>query len=181
VAVDLDGAPWRVLPVDVVVRSGLAEGRLLDRTALRTVRRELRRTEALDVATRALRGRDLTQRELKARLERRGVHEHVVEESVATLRAAGFVDDARVACSRAASMADRGYGDVAIRDDLERRGIEAELAETALQAVEPEEVRARRIVGERGSGARTARYLARRGFGADAVEAAAGPDFGHGP
>jgi regulatory protein len=181
VTVELDGAPWRVLPVDVVVRSGLAEGRSLDRTALRRVRRELRRAEALVVATRALRGRDLTQRELRARLARRGVHEPVVEESVATLRAAGLVDDARLACNRAASMADRGYGDAAIRDDLERRGVPAELAETALQALEAEDARARRIVGRRGPGARTAAYLARRGFGPEAVEAAAGPDFGHGP
>jgi regulatory protein len=181
VAVELDGAPWRVLPVDVVVRSGLAEGRSLDRTALRQVRRELRRAEALVVATRALRGRDLTQRELRARLARRGVHEPVVEESVATLRAAGLVDDARLASNRAASMADRGYGDAAIRDDLERRGVPAELVETALQALEAEEARARRLVGRRGTGARTASYLARRGFGPEAVEAAAGPDFGHGP
>ena len=47
VAVELDGAPWRVLPVDVVARAGLSEGRTLDRETLRTVRRELRRVEAI--------------------------------------------------------------------------------------------------------------------------------------
>ena len=53
VAVELDGAPWRVLPLEAVVRAGIAEGRLLDRNALRLLRRELRRAEALRVATRA--------------------------------------------------------------------------------------------------------------------------------
>ena len=46
VAVELDDAPWRTLPVDVVARSGLVEGRALDRGALRLLRQELRRRGA---------------------------------------------------------------------------------------------------------------------------------------
>src|SRR5262249_62386058 len=42
VAVELDGSPWRVLPVAVVVRAGLVEGRPLDRPALRLAPRRLR-------------------------------------------------------------------------------------------------------------------------------------------
>jgi SOS response regulatory protein OraA/RecX len=180
VAVELDGAPWRLLPVEVVVRSGLTEGRSLDRTALRTVRRELRRAEALSAATRALRARDLSALELRTRLEQRGVGEPVVEESVAALQDAGLVDDARLAAARAASMAGRGYGDAAIRDDLERRGVDGDVAEDALESLEPEERRARRLAAARGVGPRTARFLTGRGFSADAVEAACGPDFGQG-
>jgi SOS response regulatory protein OraA/RecX len=179
VAVELDGVPWRLLPVDVVVRSALAEGRSLDRTALRTVRRELRRAEALAAAARALRARDLSARELRQRLEQRGLDQPVVEESVAAFRTAGLVDDVRFASSRATNMATRGYGDAAIRHDLSRRGVSADVVERALEDVEPEDERARRIAGERGHGARTALYLAGRGFGTDAVEAAAGPDLGH--
>jgi SOS response regulatory protein OraA/RecX len=180
VAVELDGAPWHTLPVQVVVRSGLAEGRSLDRPALRSVARELRRAEALGLATRALRTRDLSQRELQAQLERRGVPGRAAEESIGMLTGAGLVDDARLASNRAERMAERGYGDAAIRHDLERRGLSADIAEEALRALEPEEDRARRIVAERGAGARTARYLAARGFAAEALEQAAGPDFGHG-
>jgi regulatory protein len=178
VAVELDGAPWRLLPVDVVVRSGLAEGRMLDRAALRVIRRELRRAEALAMATRALCARDLTQRELQLRLEQRGVDEPVARDSVAALRTAGLVDDARLARNRAARLADRGYGDAAVRHDLEQKGVAPEVADDALQCLEPEAVRAGRILAERGAGPRTARYLAARGFAADAVEEAAGPDFG---
>jgi SOS response regulatory protein OraA/RecX len=179
VAVELDGAPWRTLPVDVVVRSGLAEGRSLDRRTLRSVGRELRRAEALGLATRALRTRDLSQRELRARLESRGVPGHAAEESIEVLAGAGLVDDARLASNRAQRLAERGYGDAAIRHDLERRGLPDAVTEEAVRALEPEEERARRIVTERGAGARTARYLVARGFAAEALEQAAGPDFGH--
>jgi regulatory protein len=181
VAVELDGAPWRLLPVEVVVRSGLAEGRSLDRAALRMVRRELRRAEALAVATRALRTRDLTQRELQARLERRGVDEPVARDSVAALQAAGLVDDARLARSRAERLGERGYGDAAIRHDLEQRGVAGAVIEEALQSLALETIRAGSIIEERGPGPRTARYLAARGFAADVVEAAVGRDFGQGP
>jgi hypothetical protein len=45
--------------------------------------------------------------------------------------------------------------------------------EAALERLEPDRGRAERVVAERGGGVRTARLLARRGFGEDAVEAAA--------
>jgi hypothetical protein len=101
VAVELDGAPWRVLPVDVVVRAGISQGRSLDRPALRLLRRELRRAEALHVAGRALRHRDLSRRLLAERLERAAVSPAAAAESLETLERAGLVDDGRVACARA--------------------------------------------------------------------------------
>jgi SOS response regulatory protein OraA/RecX len=181
VAVELDGSPWRTFPADVVVRAGISHGRALDRPALRQLRRELRRAEALAVAGRALRARDLSARELALRLEQRAVSPSAAEESLAVLGAAGLVDDARLAANRAESLAGRGYGDAAIRHDLERRGVGADLVEAALAALEPEAERAGRIVARRGTGAGTARYLAGKGFGEEVLEQAAGSDFGHHP
>jgi SOS response regulatory protein OraA/RecX len=91
------------------------------------------------------------------------------------------VDDARFARNRAESLAGRGYGDEAIRDDLGRQGLSAELAEDALERLEPERERARRIVMRRGPGAKTARYLASKGFGEGALEAALGVGFANDP
>ena len=71
VAVELDGAPWRTLPVDVVARAGVVEGRALDRPTLRLLRKELRRAEALAVAGRALRRQDLSERGMAERLARK--------------------------------------------------------------------------------------------------------------
>jgi SOS response regulatory protein OraA/RecX len=181
VAVELDGAPWRTLPVDVVARAGLTEGRALDRPALRLLRHELRRAEALVVAGRALRRQDLSERGIAERLARASVAPAAVEESLAVLSRAGLVDDARFARTRAANLADRGYGDAAISYDLERQGVGPELIREALERLERESERARRLVERRGPGVATARYLAAKGFGEEVLEAATGADFAPDP
>lgn len=181
VAVELDGAPWRTLPVDVVVRAGLAEGRELDRPALRLLRQELRRAEALAVAARALRRQDLSKRGIAERLTRASVAPAAVEESLAVLARSGLVDDVRFARTRAETLAERSYGDAAIRHDLDRRGVAPDVIEAALESLETEAERARRLVERRGPGVGTARYLASKGFGEEALETAAGADFAPDP
>src|SRR5919202_6469063 len=174
VAVELDGSPWRTLPLEVVVRTRLQAGSELDRERARTLRRELRRHEALAASAVALRHRDLSTRRLEQRLERRTVPPAERARAVETLTRAGLLDDARFARGRARALAARGYGDAAIRFDLERQGVDAELAAEALAELEPERDRALRLAASAGGAARAARLLARRGFGEDAIEAAAG-------
>jgi SOS response regulatory protein OraA/RecX len=181
VAVELDGAPWRTLPVDAVARSGLVEGRALDRPALRLLRRELRRAEALAVAGRALRRQDLSERGIADRLARASVAPAAVEESLAVLARAGLVDDARFARTRAGNLAERGYGDAAIQHDLGQQGVAPDVIQAAMDGLEAEAERARRLVESRGQGLRTARYLASKGFGEEALEAAAGANFAPDP
>lgn len=175
VEIELDGAPWRVVPADAVVRSGLLVGRPLDRETARTLGRELRRARALDVAARALRYRDHSRRSLEERLARRDVRPDASDAALAALERAGLVDDARVASTRAGTLAERGYGDAAIRFDLERQGLAGELVEGAVAALVPERDRARRLVERRGADPKTARWLAGRGFDAASVEDAIGP------
>jgi SOS response regulatory protein OraA/RecX len=164
--------------VDVVVRASLAEGRSLDRAALRLLRRELRRAEALAVAGRALHHRDLSRRRLAERLERAAVPPAAAAESLAALERAGAVDDARVARVRAHALADRGYGDEAIRHRLLTEGLDEGLVGEALAELPGEAARAAPLIARRGAGPRTARYLAGRGFGEEALEAALGAAFG---
>jgi SOS response regulatory protein OraA/RecX len=177
VAVELDGAPWRTLPVEVVARAGLTEGRALDRPALRLLRHELRRAEALGVAGRALRRQDLSERGIAERLARASVAPAAVAESLAVLSRAGLVDDARFARTRAGNLAERGYGDAAIRHDLGLQGVAPDAIQQALEGLEDEAKRARQLVERRGPGVKTARYLASKGFGEEALNAAAGADF----
>ena len=174
VAVELDGAAWRVLPVEVVVRAALHVDDELDRARARTLRRELRRHEALAASTSALRHRDLSTRRLEQRLERRAVPPAERARAVATLTRTGLLDDGRFARNRARALAARGYGDAAIRFDLERQGLDAEVAAEALAELEPERERALRLAATAGGAARAARLLARRGFGEEAIEAVAG-------
>jgi regulatory protein len=176
VAVELDNAPWRTLPVDVVVRAGLSEGRALDRPALRLLRRELRRAEALAIAARALRARDLSEERLAQRLARAAVAPATAAESLQLLGRAGIVDDARFARRRAEALVERGYGDAAIEHDLERQGLAGEAVTAALEELPDELERARRLMERRGRGPKTARYLASKGFGEEAIEAAGGTE-----
>jgi regulatory protein len=127
-------------------------------------------TAPLDLAIRALRFRDRTAAELEARLEQRGVGEAERAQALETLERVGYVDDERFARMRAGRLAERGSGDALIRDDLERRGLAAEVVELAIGALEPERERAGRIAADRGRTIKTARYLASRGFGEDALE-----------
>jgi regulatory protein len=172
VLVELDGEPWRTVSLDVAARSGLELGLELDRAHLRTLRRELRRAKALDAGARALARRGRSERDLRDVLERKGVGEREREEAVATLRRHGAVDDGRFAHGRASALAERGLGDAAIAFRLERDGIDPETTAPALAALEPERERARRLAERRGAGARTARWLATRGFAPESIEAA---------
>jgi SOS response regulatory protein OraA/RecX len=177
VEIELDGSSWRTVPLDAAARAGLRVGLELDRERLRELRNALRRTQAGTRALRALRTRDLAAAELDARLERSGFTAAERTETVARLEQTGLVDDARLAHSRAAVLAERGHGDASIRWDLEQRGIAAAHVEEALGALESEPERASRIVAERGAGPATARLLARRGFDEEAVAAGRGTDL----
>ena len=58
-------------------------------------------------------------------------------QALETLERIGYVDDERFARMRAEQLAERGSGDALIRDDLERRGLAADVVELAIGALEP--------------------------------------------
>lgn len=154
------------------MKAGLDVGVELDRERVRRLRRALREHEALARAARSIARRDLSEQELSQRLARANVPRPVRDDAVERLVRAGAVDDRRLARGRADLLARRGGGDLLVRHDLEGRGIASELVEEALEGLEPEHVRALRLVAERGRGPRTARYLARKGFSEESIESA---------
>jgi regulatory protein len=155
-----------VVPAAAVVRAGLVVGRTLDRETARELGRELRRSAALGDALRALRYRDLSKRRLDERLQARGAGEDARAAALETLERAGLVDDARVAAGRARSLADRGYGDAAIRHALEAEHVDASLIEEAVTSLEPEHERAARLLGLTPD-PKALRRLAAKGFDPD--------------
>ena len=163
-----------MLPAAVVVRAGLREGLELDRRRVRTLRRELHRSDAFAVAARALQARELSVRRLAERLERAGITPNAREEALRALVEYGVVDDHRLASAAARALCERGLGDDAIRFRLDLLGVEDEEIDAALAELAPEDERAGEIAALRGPTQKTARYLARHGFGADAIEAAVG-------
>ncbi len=170
VAVELDGAPWRVLPLEAVLAVALDVGVAVDRERARRLARELRRLHARAVALSALRHRDHSSETLRRRLEERGVRDAERDATVEAMQRSGIVDDRRFAYARAAALASRGAGDLRIRADLEGRGLPAALVAGAIEALEPEGARARQLVAARGASPRALRRLAANGFSADSIE-----------
>lgn len=137
---------------------------------------------AQDAALRALRHRDLSVRELDARLRAKGYPETERDETVDTLLRTGLLDDVRYSGSRARALGARGSGDALIRHELQRAGVDADAIDQALDALAPETERALAIVRRRGSGPKTARYLRGKGFSGDTISSvvasAAGSELG---
>jgi SOS response regulatory protein OraA/RecX len=138
----------------------------LDRPILRRLRWELKRSEALRVADRALARSDVSSRRLGQRLERAGVRGAVAEGVLEALQETGVVHDPRTARRRAERLAERGYGDAAIAARLEAEGIDDVAAREAIRELPPERERASRIPPKR---------LAARGFSAETIEEIVGP------
>ena len=174
-AVELDGHPWRTVPVAAVVAAGLAVGEDLTRSAVRAIRRELRRAEAADAAAALLRHRDRSSAELGQRLERRGIAPNDRRELLDSLQRTRLLDDVALAERRSTQLAERGWGDHAIEDRLAAAGLPRDARQEAIAALQHESQRARLLVSTRGvAGARAAALLRRRGFDEDAVEDALG-------
>ena len=165
----MDGSPWRVVPDEVVMKTGLAPGALLDRPLLRRFRTELRRAEALRAAGRQIARGDLARQRLEERLQSRGVRPADAAAAVDTLARAGAVDDARLARVRASHLAERCWGNAAIFARLRGAGISDEAAEGALADLVSEPVRAARLVDDLPVQKAVA-VLVRRGFDPELVE-----------
>jgi SOS response regulatory protein OraA/RecX len=151
----------------------------LERPLLRRLRNELRDAQALAAAGRVLRRRDVSREALESRLARAGVSAGSRARAVATLADAGALNDQRLAEQRAAFLADRGWGDEAIRARLQSEGLGAEDVEAALAALDPETERVVRVVAGMRDRRKAWSLLARRGFDPDVVaEAVATLDEG---
>jgi regulatory protein len=131
-------------------------------------------SDAVDLAVQALRHRDRSRSQIDERLALAGVEDERRADALDALERIGYVDDARFAAQRAESLAGRGYGDGAISALLAADGVPPEVAAEAVGALRPEADRAADIIASLGASPRTAARLARKGFGEDAVDAAAG-------
>ncbi|MBI3263408.1 MAG: regulatory protein RecX [Acidobacteria bacterium] len=139
----------------------------------------------LSSALRLLGIRDLTEHQLRTKLESRGHQSSEINDVLERLKSEGTLSDQRLAGARARAEAERGRkGPHRVRRELEDAGITASLAKAAVkeafEAVDPAETLAalieRRLQGVRrldqAAYRRTYRFLLRRGFEATDVIAA---------
>lgn len=130
---------------------------------------------ALEQALRALRHRDRTAIEIDRYLESRGVGEDQRRDVLERLARTALVDDRRYAEARARALAERGAGNGRIRYELALAGVDREVAEAVIDELPGEAERAESIIERRGASAKTARYLAGKGFSEDVVRALVAP------
>ena len=132
--------------------------------------------DPIEIATRALRHRDRSRRDVEDRLARAGVEPDERLEALDRLERVGYIDDERFAGARAGALASRGYGDDWIRADLAQHRVGAETTAAAIAALVPEAERAEALVERLGRTRKTGAQLARKGFGQESLEAALGID-----
>lgn len=127
-----------------------------------------------EAATRLLARREHSRRELATKLVRKGWEAAAVEKVITDFAAAGLQSDARFAEHFARNRAERGYGPVRIRAELNERGVDKADARAALDDLDvdwADHARAwyRRKYGDappedRREQARRLQALGRRGF-----------------
>ncbi len=139
---------------------------------------------ALAAALRLLARREHSVLELRRKLEQRGWQGGPLDEVLDSLVDQNLLSDRRFAEVYTRTRIERGYGPLRIRAELRERGIDAALAEAALEAEAPDwseqarDARLRRF-GEAPPAdfrekARQMRFLQRRGFDGGHIRAALG-------
>lgn len=92
--------------------------------------------KAMDRAVRALASRAHSEAEIVKKLEASGYEESIIAQVMAKLVEYGLVDDAAFARDWARARARRGMGRYRIAQELRMKGIEGDMAEMALSAID---------------------------------------------
>lgn len=184
--IEVDGAPLGELPAREVESRGLSVGQSLDEAALSELARGSDVAAALVLANSFLAHRPRAAAEVRQRLQRAGHSDEIVDTAIERLIAAGLIDDRRFAAlwvENRATFSPRSAR--ALEAELRRKGIDRQTAEETLsEALPGDETAAAVDAGRRRLRAfssldgetfrkRMGGFLARRGFGYEAIGAAA--------
>lgn len=168
----LDGHEWRSVSADVLREVKVREGAVVVQSELETRITAAEGRAARERVLRLLAARERTSGEIRRRLLDDGYPPPVVEASVRHFESSGLLDDTRFAESAARSLIiGRRLGRTRALRELTRRGLDADLAATALDQwapVDGEQQRAAdsaaRLVRAGDTVDRLAARLVRRGF-----------------
>jgi len=184
VHVHVDGQPRLTLSAELVLTLGVRLGDEVDEARLEELERRDQPWRAREAALSLLSYRPRSAAELRRRLARKGFDAEVVDACVETLGSVGVVDDAAFAETFVRDRVRlRPQGARRMRQELRARGVDAETASAAIDEVmeveDASEVDLARAAAARwkprpGEERDRARrrlhgFLARRGFGGDAV------------
>ncbi len=99
-----------------------------------------------EVAAAILSVRPYAVAELYAKLEERDFDPNEIEETIALFLEMGFLDDAAYAATLVSHYQKKGYGSRRIQQELTQRGVDREVADEALEALEDPAQRIDRLV-----------------------------------
>lgn len=179
ILVEFEGGESLRSTLAAVTDARLYVGMELDEDAFAALKRSssrgLERQKALELLSR----RPHSRRELKDKLLRRGISEEDAEDCVQWLSDRGFLDDEEYAGAVARHYAAKGYGAGRLRSELQRRGIDRELAADTLSdlpdnAGKIDAFLARKLtdVNDREAVRKVSAALFRRGFSWEEIRAA---------
>ena len=126
-----DGTKMRVA-ARIITEQGLYAGKALSEEDLAALQEAARRASAKDRAVRIVSTTAISERELKRRLVQRGESAEDAAEAADWLRDLGALDDEAMACRIVRRCADKGYGALRARQELQQKGIPREYWEEAL-------------------------------------------------
>jgi len=179
VQVTLEDGTKLILAAEIVMRSGLQVGTILDSGRVAALEAEDLAWRTQEAALQLLSRRPRSTRELRRQLSLKGFPDHLVEESLQRLREGGLVDDVTFARELARErIRNRPCAQRLLLNRLRGKGVDPELARRAVrEAMEVEGVSevdlarqaARRFLPRTGEDPRRARdrlgaFLSRRGF-----------------
>jgi len=136
----IDGEPSVKLDTQVILRSGLGEGSLLDNEQLHTLIRDSEKYRANEKALYLLEFRNHTQKELQEKIKRSGISQEAAREAAEKMEEIGLLDDAAYAKNLARTLFERKkYGFRRVQQELRLKGISPEIAEQVLVEFAPED------------------------------------------
>lgn len=184
VSIFLDGEFAFGVHEDLVVRHGLQVGASLTTEEIREIEADEEYVDAKQTALDYLAYKPRTEQEVRRKLQKQDVSRLVIDDVIARLYELEYLDDEAYAHDYAHNrFSSKKYGPVRIRRELEERGVDRHLAETAVDelfaeksawgaAWEHAEKRWPRLADEEDPRRRRQklyRYLRRRGFTSDTI------------
>jgi regulatory protein len=178
VRVEIDGARFGAIPLELVSAEGLAVGRVVDPHLQERLATAADAEAAYRTVLRALEVRSYARGDLARRMLRKGHQRPAVESALERAARFGLLDDAAFAQSYVQTRAARGRGPVRLTRDLLSMGVDRSLIDHAIAAEWTEEsdknamplALARKRAAQLGGLPRQTKrrrvvaYLARRGF-----------------
>ena len=157
---------------EALLRFGLQTGMDLSEATVVELREVSRRYQMRARGAQLASSRMLSKKELTNRLQRRGATDAEAAETVDWLEELGAVNDEAYAAAIARHYGNGGYGVMRVRQELQRRGIDRELWDDALEELPPPEETIAKVlrgrlkgrVPDRDEGRKLAAMLQRRGF-----------------